>query len=140
MTANIDPIYSRLADVQWGGVMTAAIATADITSGTSYLIFTADATNGGFVRSLRLKPVPGGNNVASVARIWINNGSTTGTASNSTLFSEVTLPAITSSATAAQPDIDIPLNMALPAGYKIYVSLGTAVATGWVGAITGGKY
>jgi hypothetical protein len=140
MTANIDPIYSRLADIQWSAVALTANATADISTGTSYLVFTADATNGGFVRSLRLKPVPGGNNTASVARIWVNNGSTAGTAANSNLFSEVTLPSIILSATAAQPDIDVPLNLALPAGYKIYLTLGTTVATGWVATICGGKY
>lgn len=142
MAANTAPIYTRTADIQWITAITAANTTLDITSGTSYLIFTADATEGGFVREVRIKASPANNTAATVARIWLNNGSTTGTAANSALITEVTIPATTASNSAALPDIIVPINMALPAGYKLYLTLGTA--PGGSGQFTataiGGKY
>jgi hypothetical protein len=107
-------------------------------TGTVTTVFTADATNGGFVQRLKLRAA--GTNVATVLRIFINNGSTNGTAANNTLWDEITLPSITASATAATTGIDVPLGFALPPGYKINVVLGTTVAGGWVPTIVGGKY
>ena len=48
MAANTAPIYSRLADFQFVVAALAANTTKDLTSGTIYLVFTADATNGGY--------------------------------------------------------------------------------------------
>lgn len=142
MAANTSPIYTRSADVQWAESITAANNTIDITSGTSYLVWTADATEGGFLREIRIKANPSQNTAATVARFWINNGSTTATAANSALFTEVGLPATTASATNAQPDFIVPVNMAIPAGYRIYMTVGTA--PGGSGEFTaigiGGKY
>jgi hypothetical protein len=142
MAANISPIFSRTPDIQWIGAMTAANATADITTGTSYLAFTADATEGGFIVRIVLKANPANSTAATVLRVWINNGSATGTATNSALFAELGIPATTASATGPQPDFVVPMNIPLPAGYKIYLTLGTA--PGGSGAFTattiGGKY
>jgi len=138
MAANVSPIYSRLADVQWIGAITAANTTKDLTSGTNYLVWTADATNGGRLEKLKIRPL--GTNVATVMRIWINNGSTTGTAANNTLYQEVTLGATTVSEVAAQTDNDATLNLALPASYRVYVTIGTAVSAGFGVTGVGGKY
>jgi predicted Zn-dependent protease len=105
--------------------MTAANATLDLTSGTSYLAFTAGA-NGSFIRSIRLKASPANNTAATVLRIWVNNGSALGTASNSSLFAEIGIPATTANAAAAQPDFVYVMNEAIGAGEKIYLTLGTA--------------
>lgn len=142
MAANVQPIYTRLGDVQWIGAIVTANNTKDLTSGTSYLVFTADATNGGFVREVVIKADPANNTAATVVRLWLNNGSTTGTAANSSFLTEISLPATTASATAAQPDFVIPLNLALPAGYKIYLTVGTAPGgSGQFSATAvGGKY
>lgn len=142
MAANNLPIYTRLGDVQWTTNMTAVNATTDLTSGTIYLAFTADATNGGYVQRIRFKPnnASGTNNVATVARVWLNNGSTTATAANNTFIDEISLPATTGSATAAIPVYELPLNFALPPGYTIYVTLGTAVAGGYRATVIGGSY
>lgn len=99
MAANTSPIYSRLADVQWAITVLAANTTKDLTAGTSYLCFTADATEGGRLDKLRIRSL--GTNVATVMRVWINNGSTTGTAANNTLYTEITLAATTVSEVAA---------------------------------------
>lgn len=142
MPANIDPIYTKAPDIQWITGITAANNTADITSGTSYLIFTADATNGGFVREVRITPNPANNTAATVARLWLNNGSTIATLANSVKLTEVGIPATTASATAAVPDFAIPLNMALPLGYKLYLTIGTAPggSGAFAAAAIGGKY
>lgn len=142
MAANKEPIYTRTADIQWIGSMTAANTNTNIASGTSYLAYTADATEGGFVYQVRLKASPGNNTAATVLRVWINNGSTTGTAANSTFHGELSIPATSNTATAALPDFVYPMNIALPAGYRIYLTLGTAPGgSGEFQATTiGGKY
>jgi hypothetical protein len=139
---NTEPVFSRVADVQWVDNVVTANNTIDLTSGTNYLVFTADSTNGGFVRNARVKVNPANSSAATVVRFWLNNGSTTGTASNSAIIGELGLPATTTSATAPLPDFDYGLNMALPPGYKIYVTVGTAPGGSCELTVTifGGKY
>jgi len=139
MPANVQPIYTRVPDIQWGtSSVTAANTTTDLTSGTIYPIFTADTTNGGFVQRIRFRSL--GTNVVTVGRVWINNGSTTGTAANNTLWDEITLNATTVTQTSALATQELPLNIALPPGYIIYVTLGTGVAAGFDVTVIGGKY
>lgn len=137
MTANNLPIYSRVADIQWGAALTAANAAMDGT-GTVVTAFTADATNGGFVQRLRLRAL--GTNVQTVARVFINNGSTNAVAANNTLFDEISLPPTTANTSLATATWEVPLGFALPPGYKINITLGTTVAAGWVPTVIGGKY
>jgi hypothetical protein len=141
MPANNQPIFTRLADVQWAtSAMTVANTTTDLTAGTSYLVFTADATNGGYVQRIRFRTL-GTNSNATVARVWLNNGATTATEANNTLIDEITLPTTTVSQVASQANYELPLNFALPAGYRIYVTLGTApTSAGWDAIVIGGKY
>jgi hypothetical protein len=141
MAANTAPIFSSLGDVQWSiSAITTANTTKDLTSGTIYLAFTADTTNGGFVQRIRFRSL-GTNTNATVARIWINDGDSTTTASNNTLFDEITLTSITNSETAAQATFELPLNIALPPGYRLYVTVGTApTSAGWQVTVIGGKY
>ena len=140
--ANNSPIYSKIGDVQWTSNMTAVNTTTDLTSGTIYLAFSADTTNGGYVQRIRFKPnnAAAVNNVATVARVWLNNGSTTATATNNVLIDEIALPATTGSATASLPVYELPFNFAMPPGYTIYITLGTAVAGGYRATVIGGKY
>lgn len=149
MSANSDPIYSKVGDIQWSG--TSALFSSAMTAGnvSSYdgtdanvkQIFSADATNGGYVQRIRAKCCAlTGTSAASVLRIWINNGSTNATAVNNVLVGEVGLPAVTNTVVAATPDVELTLNIALPAGYKLYAGLGTAVTTGWAVVTIGGKY
>jgi len=55
-------------------------------------------------------------------------------------YGELSLPATIGSNTVATPDIDYPMNIALPAGYYIIVGLGTTVASGWEVTAIGGAY
>lgn len=145
MPGNNDPIFSRVGDVTTNGTtgMSQAITAAanDFTGAgaNNVLAFTADATNGGFIQRLRLKAA--GTNVASVLRIFLNNGSSNTTATNNTFYGEIALPATTGNSSGATgSDIDYMLNLALPPGFRIYVGLGTAVSSGWFVTPVGGKY
>lgn len=139
---NSEPIFSRVGAISFVGAMTAANASKDISSGTTYCVHTADATNGGYVREVRIKADPINNTVATVCRLYINNGSTIATPANSTFVTEITIPAVTASATAAQPDFVIPCDFVLPPGYKLYLSFGTAPGGSgqFSGTVIGGSY
>lgn len=65
---------------------------------------------------------------------------TTSFNNNNTLIGELSLPATTAISTAATVDIDYPINMALPPGWRILVGLGTATANGWFATAIAGKY
>jgi hypothetical protein len=142
MAANTAPIFSKIADVQWISGITAANNTVDITSGTSYLVYTADATNGGYVKELRCKAAPANNTAATVMRIWLNNGSALGTAANSIMIGELGIPATTANASQAQAEFFYLLDRAIPPGYRIYVTIGTAPggSGSFMAAVFGGKY
>ena len=256
MAGNSSPIFSRVGDIQ-GGVLIVNSSTnsaiADFAGTGTFVvpIFTADITNGGFIQRIRFKARADGANVATVARIWINEGQlnqvsplaapinfsgtpsatggtlTTGTfyakvqavdqwgglspistetsavnvvapagtgsiswswsvvlgaasyrlysgpasggeyvyfatttttytqtvpiissqlanpadyVVNNMFYGEVSLPATAVSQTAATVEIDYPMNLALPPGYRVLVGLGNAVATGWYVMGIGGKY
>lgn len=134
---NTAPIYSKVGDTQIGAAVTAANTAMDGT-GTVTTIFTADATNGGFVQRIELRAL--GTCAASVVRIFLNNGSATTTATNNALIRDVTLPATTASNSAALVPIDIPINAALAPGYRLTMTLGTAVSAGWIATVIAGKY
>lgn len=139
MPASTTPIFTRIADIQWAISANTANTTTDLTTGTSYLVFTADATNGGYVQKIRFRSL-GTTTNATVGRVWINNGSTIATQANNVLWDEITLPATTVSQVAALANYELPLNFALPPGYQIYITLGTGVTAGWDAIVIGGKY
>jgi hypothetical protein len=134
MAANFQPIYSRVADIQWIFIPAAgsALTAGDLTTGTVgtnvFLVMTADATNGGFVRELRIKvnPFGAGATAATVVRFWVNNGSTIATVTNSSLIGELGMAAVTNTQTAPTADFSYTVNFPLPPGYIIYATVGTA--------------
>lgn len=134
MPANTAPIYTKTPDLStnngtgMGSTITAAAADYTGASANYVLEHTAGA-NGSYVRRLRFKAA--GTNVAAVMRIFLNNGSANTTATNNTFFGEISLPATTASTTAATIEIDYPMEIALPPGWRIYCGLGAAVAAGW---------
>lgn len=138
MPANNNPIFTAVADIQWPPSPLTAANTAKDGTGTVATAFTADASNGGYVSKLVARSL--GTNVATVLRVFINNGAVNTTAANNTLLSEMTLPATTLSETAALPSYELPLNLALPPGYRINCTIGTAVAAGYDLTVVGGKY
>lgn len=82
MPSNINPIYTRIADIQGGTLLgnvaatsSAGLASADYTgqAATNVPIFTADATNGGYIQKIRFKAA-GTNATVSLAKIYLNEG------------------------------------------------------------------
>lgn len=139
MAANTAPIYSKVGDIQWCS-LTAANTAYDGT-GTVGTVWVSDATNGGRLEYIKARAA--GTNTGTVARFFINNGSTNATPANNTLFLEFALGGTTASIIAATPDylIGAPtFPIVLPPGYKIIVVIATAVAAGWVFTGVGGKY
>lgn len=138
MAANTAPIYSAKGIIGFSdAVVAAANTTKDLTSGTIYLCHTA-AADGDFVERIRFRAL--GTNIATVGRVWINNGSTTGTAANNRLIDEITLSATTVSEVASQVNYELPLGFVLPSGYRVYVTVGTVVAAGYHVTVFGGTY
>jgi len=134
MAANTIPIYSKAGQIAWSGILTSANTAKDGT-GTVETIFTAGA-DGGRVERIRIRAL--GTNVATVLRIFINNGSANSTAGNNTLYAEITLAATTLSETSALLTTNefpsaadtTAFPLVLPAGYKLLATLGTAIAAG----------
>jgi len=137
MPANTSPIFSLTPKTSWGTTAITTANTAKDGTGTVLTVYTAGA-NGSYVQRVRFRP--SGTAVQTVARLFINNGSTNATAANNILFDEITLSAITLSETAAQPSFEIPMNFALPAGYVLNITIGTSVAAGWYVSAIGGDY
>jgi hypothetical protein len=139
MAANTSPIFPLTPRISWvNAAGLTANTTTDLTAGTNYPSGFTAGTNGSridFVRSRSL-----GTNVATVCRVWVNNGSSTGTAANNTLFYERTLAATTVSQVAELADIIIPINIVLPSGYILYFTFGTAIAAGVDMITVGGDY
>ena len=136
---NSYPIYSKVGDIQWGATLVKdGNIAVDGTATGATLVFSADATSGGYVQKIRFRAA--GSNVASVGRVFINNSGVTSTAANNILYDEITLAATTISQVSALPTYELPLNIALPPSYRLYVTLGTAVATGYFVSVVGGKY
>ena len=133
---NTAPIFSRVARAAWAAIT--AANTAKDGTGTVATIMTADAVEGGFLHKIICEPA--GTNVATIVRVFINNGSTNATAANNTLVAQIGLPASTLSevAVATMTPMERVFNIPVPPGYKINVVLATAAAAGWhVTAIAG---
>lgn len=133
MAANTIPIYTLTPKIAYSGLIQTANTAKDGT-GTVNLIFTAGA-NGARVERVRSRAV--GTNVATVLRIFINNGSDPTSATNNVLYAEKTLAATTLSEAAELALNELPTTtdptafpLYLPAGYRLYCTIGTTVAAG----------
>jgi len=147
MAQNTNPIFPLVPVNSWvsgssGNAATPGVTantTKDLTSGTIYgPIETAGAVEGSRLDFIKVRSL--GTNVATVIRIWINNGSVTTTAANNTLYLERSLFSTTVSETAEQADIILPLGISLAPGYRVYATFGTAVAAGFHLTAIGGDY
>lgn len=139
MAQNTAAVFTKVPNVSGASFGTAAANDFDGTSGNYATVFTADATNGSRVDALRFKAK--GTNVTGVARVFLNNGSTAGTAANNFFVGEVILPASTSSTTApTSVDVEYAGLGRLPAGWKVLVGSPAALASGWFCTALGGDY
>ena len=133
MPANTTPVYTLTPNITVGQTIQTANTAKDGT-GTVVLVYTA-GSNGSKVESVVFRAT--GTNTATVARIFVNNGSTPTSAANNSLFGEITLAATTLSEVGALADYryQFPDNFRLPASYRIYVTIGTTIAALY--AVTG---
>ena len=106
-------------------------------TGTVATLFTAGA-DGSKVEEIYLRHL--GTNIATVIRFFINNGSTNATAANNSLFHEETMAAYTADQDTASVGVKFTPNLVLPAGYKINITTGTAIASGIQVTAIGGDY
>lgn len=154
MALNTSPIYTGTPDIQFSGALNSGTIigpsanTAQDGTGTNvFPVFQADATNGGFVQKIIVRAV--GSPAATVMRVFVCNvtgaftANTSNTATTSGLLQEAALAAVTLSQTAASPPVEIPVNLALPAGWRLFVTFGTSTGsagTGYSVVSVGGKY
>lgn len=138
MAQNTTPVFTQAPNVDWGSTVLTAANTAVDGTGTTLLVYTADAAEGDFVTEVLFRAA--GTNVATVARIFLNNGSTPATPANNILIGELTLAATTISQTSALVPYTFPVGRAIDAGFRIYVCIGTAVAAGYYVSCWGGNY
>ena len=133
MAANTTPIYSKAGQISFSALLQTANTAKDGT-GATQLIFTAGA-DGARVERIRIKPV--GTNVATVVRIFINNGSDPASAANNVLYAEKSIAANTLSEAAESVLNELPtitdttaFPLVLPPSYRLYATIGTTVAAG----------
>jgi hypothetical protein len=140
MPANTSPIFTLTPNVEWTITNMVAANTGNLSAGTSYIVWTA-AANGSYLQKIRFRHQSSNtNSAATVARVWITNGGSLATVANYTLWDEITIAANTASQVAAATNYELPLNFAIPAGYTIYCTLGTAILGGLLATIVGGDY
>ena len=72
--------------------------------------------------------------------MFLNNGATNATATNNAMIGEIGLPATTLTEVAALAGLELALNLPVPPGYRVQVTLGTAVAGGYAVVAIGGDY
>lgn len=103
------------------------------TAGTSLaLVFTA-GTNGSVVEKILVRysgtagATPSTASTATRLAVWVNNGSANTTSTNNALIADLTVATFTPSAVAAVGGYEIPLNLRIAGGYKIYVGIATAI-------------
>ena len=135
MPANVEPIFPLTPVVSWGKVTTAN--TAKDGTGTVVPVFTA-GVNGARLDYLKVRAL--GTNVATVLRVFVNNGADKTVDTNNSLIYEQTIAATTLSETAQLLDNLVTLDLSLPAGYVVNVTIGTTVAAGLQVTGVGGNY
>jgi hypothetical protein len=138
MAQNTSPIFPFNPRVSW---VTQSVAnTALDGTGNVGNVFTAQSSGS---RIDYLSMAATGSAPATVLRVWLNNGGVNSTAANNSLYTEYALPTTAASATApAGPTITLPMNLSLPSGSRINLTLGTAVtpSAAWHITAFGGDY
>lgn len=130
------PIFAQTPVFTVGQTITTANTAKDGT-GTVVLLYTA-GSNGSRVDAIKVRST--GTAVATVIRIFVNNGATNATATNNSLYVEATIASTTLSEVAALTDNVITMNISLPATYRVYATIGTTVAAALQVSAVGGDY
>ncbi len=137
MAANTSPIFNKQVRDSYASTGVNANTAFDGT-GTVVTVWTADATNGSKVEDVYLNHL--GTNITTVVRFFVNNGSANSVAANNALIHEETMNANTASQVAASVPISWRPNLSLAPGYKLNVTIGTAIASGIMVTAVGGDF
>jgi len=135
MTAQTNQL--PLNEIGWAVSLITAANTAKDGTGTVGYIFGPEIADA-YVDRIVFRAA--GTNVATVARLFINNGKTHSQASNNVLFAEITLAATTLDEATAFANNEIVTDLWLPKGTRLFVILGTAVAGGYYVSAVAGDY
>lgn len=135
MAANTSPTFPLIPNIGWATLTTANASYTGV--GSVATIFTAGA-NSSRVNRIIAKPL--GDNVQTVLRIFINNGSENTIPANNSLIKEFTLSGVTSSANTALDEVIWDINEELEPLHKINVTLGETVVGGWAITAFGEDY
>lgn len=148
MPGNSDPIFIRVG--KNSSVLVTAANTSSQGGGTIgtdiFLAFTADATNGSFVRRVEWMPTATTptTTTATVGRVFLSSVSSGATTSaNTRLIAEVVLAATAADNAASQVfPVVIPLDLVLAPGETILVTnhAAPAASTAWRANVFGGDY
>ena len=149
MPGNATPQFTRNGNVS-GVAITAANTNSEgvgTIGTTSFLAFTADATNGSFVDTVRFFATASAAataTTATVGRIFISSlASGTTAATNTFCIGEVWLPVLSAdSSTQPNSPIDFPVGFRIPPGWTILVTNHAvpAASTQWIAVVIGGDY
>ena len=150
MAANIDPIFTVTPKIGHGDIPTAfANVKSDgaIVIGTDGVLAFSAGANGSYIQRVRFSINGSAAAVTSVAttlRIFLSTiASGTATAATAFLLAEISVPAISAShSTNATNYYDVPLNIAIPAGYNVLVTqhLAQTANSNWQALVIGGDY
>lgn len=150
MAGNSDPIYSRAGQIQSSALIAAVNAVLYNAAGTIgtdvYIIWTADATNGGYLQRVRVKYVMNATttSVACVMKFFLTAASSGAvTDATSWFVDEIAIPATGAlTTTATNPTYEVPFNMPVPAGWSLVAKITVAQPAngGFIATAIGGKY
>ena len=126
MAQNTTPVFGLTPKQSWASTGTSANTNKDGT-GTVATVCTGGA-NGSKIDRIFFQHL--GSNVATVVRVFLNNGSTNATPANNSLIHEEAFAAWTNSETDASTSTVYFASLIVPATYKINVAIGTAIASG----------
>jgi hypothetical protein len=107
-----------------------------VNAAASYIIITGTAT--GAERHMFTSTTTSYTQTVNTSTQRENPGSLAG--GNNIFFDDVALPIVTASTTANTVTIEVPMNIALPPGYRIVVGLTVTVTAGWTCAAICGNY
>jgi DNA integrity scanning protein DisA with diadenylate cyclase activity len=150
MAVNTSPIFPLTPVTSWSTTIIKTENTAMDGTGTLETDIFEVATGGTYgTRIDQIKIRALGTNITTVMRFFINNGSTNATAANNALIHEITCLSTTADVDGALDDLDVliykgvtavPPIQILPVGYRLLVTIGKTVATGFTVTVSGGDY
>ena len=139
MAQNTAPIFTQAPEIVTSILANGTAASFDMTSGVSASVFAA-GPSGSYLSKIRVKP--SGSTTGTVIRFYFNSTGVTTVTGNNVLYGELSMPTIVASNGSAQNDFEIPMNIAVPANWRLFAAYGNAPGAGTGFHITaiGGDY